>query len=47
MLSYCGGGVKMGGGGSSSEKAGGLKEGTLRRCIGLTRPAFGSLKFGG
>lgn len=44
MLSYRGGGVKIGGGGSSSEKAGGLNEGTLRRCIGLTRPEFGSLK---
>lgn len=34
MVSYRGGGVSRGGGGSSSVNAGGLNEGTRMRCIG-------------
>lgn len=35
MVSYRGGGVSRGGGGSSSLNAGGLNDGTRIRCIGL------------
>ena len=42
MSSYRGGGVSSGGGGSISENAGGLNEGTRMRCIGRgTVESFG------
>jgi hypothetical protein len=45
MLSYCGGGVSIGGGGSSSSNAGGLKDGWRSRCIGLLSPELGLCKW--